>query len=120
MDRIKDMLNVGGFKIFSCEVEDKLYEHPAIELCAIIGVPNPHRPGTEMVKLFAQLTEAYASLPQDEVKAELSAFARESFAPYKVPQIIEVVDNLPLTPVGKVDKKVLRRSGWSTGREKLP
>lgn len=66
------------------------------------------------------MSEDHASRPQDEVKGELSAFAREDFAPYKVSKLIELVDNLPLTPVGRVDKKVLRRSGWSTGREKLP
>ena len=49
VDRTKDMINVSGFKVFSSEVEDKLYHHPAIEFCAIIGAPNPKRPESELV-----------------------------------------------------------------------
>jgi acyl-CoA synthetase (AMP-forming)/AMP-acid ligase II len=108
VDRTKDMLNVGGFKVFSTEVEKKLYEHPAVHLCAIIGVPNPKRPGSDLVKLVVQLSQAYKSQDKDQVKEELLAFAREEFSPYKVPKIMEFVDAMPLTVVGKVDKKALR------------
>jgi len=108
VDRTKDMLNVAGFKVFSREVEEKLYEHPAIDLCAIIGVPNPKRAGTDLVKLVVQLSQAYKGRDHDQVREELLAFARDNFAPYKVPKIIEFVDTLPLTVVGKVDKKALR------------
>lgn len=108
VDRAKDMLNVGGFKVFSREVEDKLYEHPAIELCAIIGVPNPDRPGSEIVKLVVQRSAAYSTKSEDETKSEILAMAREKLSPYKVPRIITFVDAMPLTNVGKVDKKALR------------
>ena len=108
VDRTKDMLIVGGFKVFSREVEEKLHDHPAIELCAIIGVPNPKRPGSELVKLVARLNPAYQGKSQEDVKEEIRLFARENMSPYKVPKIIEFMEKLPLTPVGKVDKKALR------------
>jgi acyl-CoA synthetase (AMP-forming)/AMP-acid ligase II len=108
VDRLKDMVVVGGYKVFSTEVEGKLYEHPAVMFCAIIGMPNPERPGSELVKLVVQKSEAYVDRPDDEVREELTAFAREKLAPYKVPKIIEFVDAMPLTAVGKVNKKALR------------
>lgn len=111
VDRVKDMIIVGGFKVFSSEVESKLYKHPAILFCALIGVPNPKRPGSELVKLVVQKSEAYASKPDERVKEELLNFAREKLAPYKVPKIIEIVDALPMTSVGKVDKKEIRKRG---------
>jgi acyl-CoA synthetase (AMP-forming)/AMP-acid ligase II len=108
VDRTKDMLNVGGYKVFSREVEEKLYEHPAIEFCAIIGVPNPKRPGTDLVKLVAQLTEEHRKRDSEETKAEIIEFARRNLAPYKTPKIVEFVDAIPLTTIGKVNKKALR------------
>ncbi len=108
VDRAKDMLIVGGYKVFSREVEETLYQHPAIELCAIVGLPNPERPGSELVKLVVQLVSEYKEWDTDTLKAEIVAFCRENMAPYKVPKIVEFVDDLPLTAVGKVDKKALR------------
>jgi acyl-CoA synthetase (AMP-forming)/AMP-acid ligase II len=108
VDRVKDMLNVGGFKVFSREVEEKLYDHPNIELCAIVGVPNPQRPGSELVKLVVQLKDESQGRDPEALKEDLLRFCRENLAPYKIPKIIEFKDTLPLTPVGKVDKKALR------------
>ena len=110
VDRAKDMLSVGGFKVFSRELEEKLYQLPAIELCAIIGIPNPKRPGSEVVKLVMQPSQAFKERDENELKADILAFSRENFAPYKVPKIIEIVDSMPITAVGKVDKKALRRT----------
>jgi acyl-CoA synthetase (AMP-forming)/AMP-acid ligase II len=109
VDRAKDMLIVGGFKVFSSEVEDKLFKHPAIGMCALIGIPNPERPDSEIVKLVVQKSEAYKARSNEEIEAELRAYAKENLAPYKVPKIYEFVDAIPLTSVGKVDKKALRR-----------
>ncbi len=108
VDRSKDMLNVGGFKVFSREVEDKMYEHPAIEFCAIIGISNPKRPGTDIVKLVVQLKQAFKDRDQDKLKEDLLGYARDNFSPYKIPKMIEILDAMPLTSVGKVDKKALR------------
>jgi long-chain acyl-CoA synthetase len=109
VDRTKDMINVGGFKVFSSKVESAISEHPAIGLLALIGVANPDRPGSEIVKAFIQLDPDY-SFDGDEaqLKDNITAFAKEKCAPYEVPKIIEFVDEIPLTAVGKIDKKVLR------------
>ena len=108
VDRAKDMIIVGGYKVFSSEVEDKLFRHPAIGMCALIGLPNPDRPDSEIVKLVVQKSEAYQGRSDGEVEAELRAFSRENLAPYKVPKVYEFVDAIPLTSVGKVDKKAMR------------
>ena len=108
VDRAKDMIIVGGYKVFSSEVEDKFYRHPAVGMCALVGLPNPDRPDSEIVKLVVQKSPAYRDVPDSEVEAELRAFARERFAPYKVPKVFEFVEAIPLTSVGKVNKKVLR------------
>jgi acyl-CoA synthetase (AMP-forming)/AMP-acid ligase II len=109
VDRAKDMLIVGGFKVFSSEVEDKFYNHPAIGMCALVGIPNPERPDSEIVKLVVQKSEAYKDKSDAQIEAELTAFAKEKLAPYKVPKIYEFVEAIPLTSVGKVNKKVLRK-----------
>jgi long-chain acyl-CoA synthetase len=108
VDRSKDMIIVSGFKVFSREVEDKLYDHPAVELCALVGVPNPDRPGSELVKAFIQLAPEYREKDHKKLKEEIISFARENMAPYKVPKSVEFIDEIPLTSVGKVDKKALR------------
>lgn len=108
VDRTKDMLIVGGYKVFSREVEETLYEHPAIEFCAIIGIPNPDRPGSERVKAVIQLMKNQKDKDKGELENEIMSYCRENMTPYKVPKVIEFVDELPLTPIGKVDKKALR------------
>jgi acyl-CoA synthetase (AMP-forming)/AMP-acid ligase II len=108
VDRSKDMLNVGGFKVFSREVEETLYQHKAVDFCAIIGKPDPKRPGSEIVKAVIQLTPAAAKQDAGAVKQDIIAYCRENMAPYKVPRIVEFIDAIPLTAVGKVDKKALR------------
>jgi long-chain acyl-CoA synthetase len=108
VDRAKDMIIVGGYKVFSNDVEQKLSEHPAIDLCAVVGFENPDRPGSEIVKLVVKKSSVYENKPDDLVLDEIMAFARSKLAPYKVPKVIEFVKSMPLTSVGKVDKKVLR------------
>jgi len=108
VDRAKDMLNVGGYKVFSREVEEILFEHPAVESCAIIGTPDPKRPGAEQVKAVIQLTKDRRDDDSEALAREITEYCRENMAPYKAPKIIEFVDMLPLTAVGKVDKKALR------------
>jgi len=107
-DRVKDMLIVGGYKVFSREVEEKLYQHPAVEFCAIVGLPNPKRPGSEIVKAVIQATAEAREKDVKQLEEDIAAFCRENMAPYKVPKVVEFVEEIPLTAVGKVDKKVLR------------
>jgi long-chain acyl-CoA synthetase len=107
VDRTKDMINVSGFKVFSVEVDDKMNKHPAIELCSSVGIPDPDRPGSELVKLYVLLKEGYEA--SEETKADILKFAKENLAKYKVPKFIEILKELPLTSIGKVDKKALRK-----------
>ena len=107
-DRAKDMLIVSGFKVFSVEVEDKLSALECITLSAIIGSPDESRRGSEVVNLFVELTPEAKNEDPAKMEEEILEFCRAEMAPYKVPKVIHFVDAIPLTPVGKIDKKVLR------------
>ncbi|MFX1477914.1 MAG: AMP-binding protein [Promethearchaeota archaeon] len=110
VDRTKDMIIVGGYKVFSAKLEDILTKHPAIDMVATVGLPNPDRPGSEIVKAYIQLDLEYEYDGNEEaLKESIIAFARENCAPYEVPKILEIREELPLTVVGKVDKKILRK-----------
>ena len=109
VDRTKDMIIVGGFKVFSSKVEDVLSNHPAIELMALVGIDNPKRPGSEIVKAYIQRDSGYRFYGgEDALKEDIIKFARDKCAPYEIPKVIEFIDEIPLTAVGKIDKKVLR------------
>lgn len=107
-DRAKDMLVVGGFKVFSVEVEDKLAALPMVEGSAVIGTPDTKRLGNDIVNLYVALAPDYKERDEDALKSELTSWIRENMAAYKVPKKIVFVDAIPLTPVGKIDKKKLR------------
>jgi long-chain acyl-CoA synthetase len=113
VDRTKDMIIVGGFKVFSKKVEEILTAHPAIEMIATVGVPNPERPGSELVKAFVMVSKEYEGKDNKEIENEIIKFAKEKLAPYEVPKMIEIRKDLPLTTVGKLDKKLLRAEGKS-------
>jgi long-chain acyl-CoA synthetase len=110
VDRTKDMIIVSGFKVFSKKVEEALCEHPAIEMVALIGIPNPDRPGSELVKALVTIMPGYDfGGDEDALKADILKVAREKLSPYEVPKLIEIREELPLTAVGKIDKKILRK-----------
>ncbi len=109
VDRTKDMLIVSGFKVFSRKVETVLASHPAVDMIAITGHPNPERPGSELVKAWVTLAPDYKNADKEKIQAEIAKTAREKLAAYEVPRRIEIRDELPLTTVGKIDKKVLRK-----------
>ena len=111
VDRTKDMIIVGGFKVFSKKVEEILTAHPAIEMIATVGVPNPERPGSELVKAFVMVSKEYEGKDNKEIENEIIKFAKEKLAPYEVPKMVEIRKDLPLTTVGKLDKKLLRAEG---------
>jgi len=109
VDRTKDMIIVGGYKVFSAKVEDTLVKHPAIGMVALIGIPNPDRPGSEIVKAFIQINPDYEFDGNKEaLKEDIIKFSKENLAPYEVPKLFEFSEELPLTVIGKIDKKVLR------------
>lgn len=116
VDRTKDMIIVSGFKVFSKKVEDLMADHPAVEIMALIGVPNPDRPGSEMVKAYITLSPGYQFDGGDEaLKADIIRYAKERLAPYEVPKQVEILKEMPLTSVGKLDKKALRPRPGATG-----
>ncbi len=108
VDRTKDMVNVGGYKVFSREVEEVLYQHKQIAFCAIIGRSNPERPGSERVVAVIQPAGDFHKVDKSVFEKEVLDFCRKTLAPYKVPRVVEFVEAIPLTSVGKVDKKALR------------
>ena len=111
VDRTKDMIIVGGFKVFSKKVEEVLTAHPAVEMIAMVGLPNPERPGSELVKAFVKPTVEYENKNYKEIEEDIIRFAKEKLAPYEVPKIVEIRKELPLTTIGKLDKKLLRAEG---------
>jgi acyl-CoA synthetase (AMP-forming)/AMP-acid ligase II len=100
-DRIKDVIISGGENVSSIEVEDCLFQHPAVAEAAVIGVPDD-RWGETVVALV--IARPGASPAADE----LVQYARERLAGYKLPRIIRFVDELPRSPTGKVLKRELR------------
>jgi long-chain acyl-CoA synthetase len=106
VDRLKDMVIVSGFKVFTRTVDDVLSEHPDIDMAATIGLPDPGRPGSEIVATAIVLKPNVEK--NEGTKEKIIAYMREKVAPYKVPKQIEFMDELPLSAVGKVLKRELR------------
>ncbi len=104
VDRIKDMISVSGMKVYSRVFEDLLYEHPAVNEVAIIGLPDPERPGSERIKAFIQLNPGYKDTTTDDILK----FCRDKFPPYAVPKYVEFRKTLPLTLAMKIFKRKLR------------
>ena len=115
-DRAKDMIIVSGFKVFSVEVEDRLASLELIARSALIGVPDPARPGSEMVNLYVELNESAKKSSPEQVRAEILEFCRAEMSAYKIPKVIHLVDEIPLTAVGKIDKKALRAEATRSSR----
>ncbi len=110
VDRIKDMINISGNKVYSRVIDDILYEHEAIEEAGVIGIPDPERPGSERVKAFVQLKKAFKSKVSEE---DIIEFLKDKVKPYAVPKQVEFRDKLPLTMVMKLNKKKLREEETS-------
>ncbi len=102
VDRIKDMINMSGFKVWPAEVEQVLYRHPAVKEVAVYGGPNP-RTG-EAVKAAVVRRGGTSATSED-----ITAFCRERMAVYKVPTSVDFVEELPKSATGKILKRVLRQ-----------
>jgi long-chain acyl-CoA synthetase len=105
VDRIKDMANVSGFKVYTSTVDDVLHQHPAVSMAAAIGVPDPEREGSERIKAFIVLREEERG---NVTEAEIIEFCRDKCTSYAVPRQIEFRDNLPFTVTEKIFKRQLR------------
>ena len=82
-------------------------EHPDIDMAATIGLPDPKRPGSEIVASAVVLRSGIEK--STRMKDNITQFLRAKVAPYKIPRLIEFVDELPTSPVGKVLKRELRK-----------
>lgn len=101
VDRMKDMINAAGYKVWPREVEDVLYGHPAVREAAVVGVPDEYR--GESVKAFVSMKPGSSATPE-----EIIAFCKERMAAYKYPRSIEIIDELPKTVTGKILRRELR------------
>jgi long-chain acyl-CoA synthetase len=101
VDRKKDLILRGGFNVFPRDVEDVLLEHPAVAVAGVVGKPDPVK-GEEVV--------AFVSLHggREATEEELLEFAKGKLGKYKYPREVHILPQVPLTPVGKVDRKALR------------
>ncbi len=102
-DRKKDMIIVGGLKAYPREIEDILYEHPKIKLAAVIGLPDEETPSNEYVAAYLVLKEG-----ETATEEEIIEWCRDRMAGYKRPRKVEFRDDLPLSTVGKVLRRVIK------------
>ncbi len=107
VDRVKDMVNVSGFKVFTRELDDFMVKHPDIEMAASFGVDDPKRPGSERVVAAIVLKPGVEK--SDAEKEKILQYLRDNVAAYKVPKVIEFKDELPTSGVGKVLKRELKK-----------
>jgi long-chain acyl-CoA synthetase len=104
-DRIKDMANISGLKVYTRLVDDILYEHPAVGDAIAIGIPDPERPGSERIKAFIRLKKEFRGKVTAE---EIIAHCREKLPAHAVPKFIEFRTELPVTVTLKLFKRQLR------------
>lgn len=109
VDRKKDTIIASGFNIYPREVEEVLYEHPAVQEAAVVGVKDSYR--GETVKAFIVLKEG-AQTSEDE----LNKYMRERIASFKVPRIYEFRKELPKSAIGKILRRELKENGTEEGR----
>jgi long-chain acyl-CoA synthetase len=102
VDRKKDMINVGGLKVYPREVEDVLFEHPDIREAGVVGIPDAF--SGEAVKAFVVLKDPAKKLTEQEV----IDFCLTKVAKFKAPRKVEFVNELPKTLIGKVLRRKLR------------
>ena len=104
-DRIKDMVNVSGNKVYTTDVDEVLFKHPHVLMAASFGVPDPDTPGSERIMAAIQLRAENADTVRPE---DIREFCREHLPPYAVPKFIEFRDSIPTTATEKLFKKALR------------
>ncbi|MBF7731271.1 AMP-binding protein [Pseudomonas sp. N040] len=111
-DRKKDMIISGGFNVYPSEVEQVIWGHPAVQDCAVIGVPDPD--WGEAVKAVVELNPG-----QSVSAAELIALCKDKLGSVMAPKSVDFVAQLPRSPVGKVLKKDLRQPYWDAAQRKI-
>jgi fatty-acyl-CoA synthase len=113
VDRKKDMIVTGGFNVYAVEVEAALSEHPAVVMSAVVGVPHPD---------WGEAVHAEVILRQDVQNVTIGAgelidHVKTRLGTYKAPKTIKFVEELPLSPVGKVLRRKVKEPYWA-GRDR--
>jgi long-chain acyl-CoA synthetase len=96
VDRKKDLVIRGGYNVYPREIEEVMYEHPAVREVAVVGIPHP---------ALGEEVGAAVALKGDATPEELRAFAKQRLAAYKYPRHVWIVDELPKGPTGKILKR---------------
>ena len=104
VDRAKDLIIASGFNVYPREVEEVLFQHPAVQEAAVVGTPDEYR--GETVAAFIVLKPGFA--PTEETRKEIIAFCKQELAAYKVPKMLEFRTSLPKTMIGKVLRRELK------------
>jgi acyl-CoA synthetase (AMP-forming)/AMP-acid ligase II len=106
VDRVKDMIVSGGENVYSAEVENAVAQHPAVAMCAVIGVPDDE---------WGERVHAVVVLKPDASATgeEIRDHAKTLIAGYKAPRTVEFTDALPISGAGKVLKRELREKYWA-------
>jgi long-chain acyl-CoA synthetase len=101
VDRAKDMVNVGGYKVYPRDIEEVLHRHPAVADAAVVGIPDSN---------LGEVVKAYVALKPGSVLSaeELVAYMRSALANFKVPRQVEFVEAIPRSPSGKALRRLLR------------
>jgi long-chain acyl-CoA synthetase len=106
LDRLKDLIISGGLNVYPIEIEDVLLTHPDVSEACVVGVPDD--------KWGEAVRAVVVPVPGAQIDpAELIAFAGRHLAGYKKPKAVDIVDSLPKTAYGKVDKKLVRAPHWA-------
>ncbi|MEC5424805.1 AMP-binding protein [Virgibacillus sp. C22-A2] len=106
LDRKKDMIISGGMNVYSSEVENVIQEHHGVRQVAVIGIPDSD---------WGEAVTAFIIPKNESVTVEdIQEYCNQTLSKYKKPKVIHLVESLPLTPYGKVDKKVIRAPYWDS------
>jgi acyl-CoA synthetase (AMP-forming)/AMP-acid ligase II len=111
-DRKKDMIISGGFNVYPVQVEQVLWSHPAVQDCAVIGVPDPK--WGEAVKAVVELNQGMSVSAE-----ELIALCKDKLGSVMTPKTVDFVAQLPRSPAGKVLKKDLRAAYWQNADRQI-
>jgi len=112
IDRLKDMIICGGYKVWPRELEEVLYRHPKVRMAMVVGIPDDYY--GEVPKAFVVLKDDAGSTTGEE----MISFCKKSMAPYKMPRVVEFCDALPISPQGKVMRRLMREKERATVRDR--
>ena len=103
LDRVKDLIKYKGHSVYPREIEEVLYEHPAVAECSVVGVKDPTK--GENIKAYIILHKEFKNKITEQ---DIIEWSRENRAAYKYPRIVEFVRSLPKSAIGKVLRRTLR------------